>query len=101
MKSGFEIRWTTHALLELEETFKQIEELWTEKELHNLSVAIEQKVKLISQNPFLFQASDEGNQVRRAVVSRLNSIYYRINGDQIEIVSFFLNRRNPGSKNID
>ena len=39
-------------------TIEYLEENWTEKELRTLAESIEEKLALISQNPNLFQASD-------------------------------------------
>ena len=55
MKNGYKILWTDFALKELENTIEYLEENWTEKELQNLALNIEETLKLISQNPELFQ----------------------------------------------
>tara|TARA_R110001592_G_scaffold30066_1_gene108108 strand:+ start:1174 stop:1485 length:312 start_codon:yes stop_codon:yes gene_type:complete len=96
MKSGYEITWTAHALEELKHTFEYLEENWTHKELHRLSVEIENTLNLISKAPKLFQSTDKKN-VRRAVVLKLNTIFFLIKekDNTIEILSFFNNRRNP------
>ena len=44
-------------------------------------------------NPELFQISRAKKDVRRAVVTKHNSLYYR--NKTIEILSFFSNRKNP------
>jgi hypothetical protein len=41
--------------------------LWTEKELRTLAESIEEKLASISQNPNLFQASDNKKNIRRVV----------------------------------
>ena len=58
MKSSYEILWTDNALKELSETILYLEENQTEKELQNLANQLEQTLKLISQNPYLFQVCD-------------------------------------------
>ena len=58
MKSGYEILWTDNALKGLSKTILYLEENWTEKELENLATQLEQTLKLISQNPYLFQVCD-------------------------------------------
>jgi len=98
MKSGYKIYWTDHALAELKETFAYLEKNWTEKELKNLSSEIERTSILISENPSLFPISNKKN-VRKAVIKKLNTIYYRVkNNENIEIISFFSNRKNPNKR---
>ena len=95
MKSGYRIEWTDHALNELSETFEFVEKHWTEKELEKLSNKIEEILSLISMNPELFQISYAKKEIRRAVVTKHNSLYYRNKNETIEILSFFSNRKNP------
>jgi plasmid stabilization system protein ParE len=95
MTSGFRILWTDHALSELEDTIAYLETNWTKKELQNLAKEIEKTIDLLSRNPFLFESSDLNLAVRRVVVAKKNTLYYRINGNTIEVLSFFSNRQNP------
>ncbi len=95
MKNGYKILWTDNALSELKIVFEYLERNWTEKELRKLANEIEKTIHLISNNPTLFQKSNNRN-VRRAVILKLNSMYYRIKNDEtVEILSFFSNRQNP------
>ena len=95
MTSGYKILWTEHALSELEETIEYLRENWTDKELSNFSRELDHTIELISKSPELFQVSKKKKDVRKAVVANLNNLYYRINKDSIEILSFFSNRQNP------
>jgi len=100
MKSGYKIKWTNNALAELKVTFEYIEQNWTKKELKKLSNEIERTISLISNNPDLFPLSEIKN-VRRAVVNKLNTVYYRKKNDKsVEILSFFSNRQHPNQRRI-
>lgn len=100
MKSGYKILWTDNALQELEATLNYLKEKWTAKELKNLAVALEKTLQLIAQNPYIFQASVEKKEIRRAVVLHLNILYYRISENRIEILSFFSNRQSPKKRKL-
>lgn len=100
MKNGYKILWTDNALNELEKTIEYLEANWTEKELRNLAINLEKTLNLISQNPFIFQASDIKKNTRRAVILSLNTLYYRVYENNIEIVSFFSNRQNPKKRKL-
>lgn len=99
MKNGYEILWTNNALKELAQTFEYLELNFSEKELRKLSTEIERILRLISQNPTLFSLLDSRN-VRKVVILKYNSMYYRVNGDAIEILSFFSNRQSPQKNKI-
>jgi len=100
MKSGYKILWTDHALYELQKTVKHLEEKWTEKELENFSQELDHTIELISKNPELFQASKKKKNIRRAVVAKFNNLYYRVNNETVEIISFFSNRQDPNKRKI-
>lgn len=100
MKSGYKILWTDNALQELEATLNYLKEKWTAKELKNLAVALEKTLQLIAQNPYIFQASVEKKEIRRAVVLHLNTLYYRISENRIEILPFFSNRQSPKKRKL-
>jgi len=100
MKGGYKIEWTDNALNELKATYQYLEENWTEKELRNLSTEIERTIILISDNPRLFPLSEK-NKIRRVVVKKLNTLYYReVKKSKIEILSFFSNRQSPNKRKI-
>lgn len=94
MESGYKIFWTDNALQELKETYDYLETNFTIKELQKLSREIDNVTYLISLNPKLFQESDLKKNVRKAVILKYNSMYYRIKNNTIEILSFFSNRQN-------
>jgi len=100
MKNGYKILWTDNALKELEKTIVFLEENWIEKELRRLAINLEKTLSLISQNPFIFQSSEIKKDIRRAVVLSLNTIYYRVSENDVEIVSFFSNRQNPDKRKV-
>ena len=100
MKSGFKIFWTDHALSELEETIEYLENKWTERELKIFSAKLDHTIELISKSPEIFPTSIEKNGVRKAVVEKYNTLYYRINNKNVEIISLFSNRKNPNKKRI-
>ena len=95
MKSGYKIEWTDNALTELRQTFNYLEQNWTERELKKISFEIERIIRLISIDPKIFPISDK-RAIRRVVIKKLNTLYYREKNDAIiEIISFFSNRQHP------
>ena len=99
MRSGYKILWTDNALEELDNTIKYLEGNFTRKELERLSQKIENIVSLISQNPRLFSKSEK-KDIYRVTILKFNTMYYRIKGDNIEILSFFSNRQNPKKRKL-
>ncbi len=101
MENGYKILWTDNALFELQETYNYLETNWTERELRNLSIALEKTLHLVSRYPKLFQKSQKKG-VRKVTVKKYNTLYYRENekNRSIEILSFFSNRQAPSKLKI-
>jgi plasmid stabilization system protein ParE len=94
MESGYKIQWTDFALKELADTYEYLELNFSKKELNKLSVEIERVLRLISKNPNLFPQSDT-KRVRRVVIKKFNTMYYRESNSIAEILSFYSNRQKP------
>lgn len=95
MKSNYKVVWTDHALDELRQTIYYLEDNFSTREIQRLARKIESVLALIVSQPKMFPESTNRKGVRRAVLLRANTIYYRIKDDQIEILSFFSNRQDP------
>lgn len=100
MKNGYKLFWTPRADRELDEAISYLEENWTDKEIQNLALKLDDVLQIITNNPYVFQVSDLRHDVRRAVVAKYNSLYYRINNDSIEILSFYNNWKNPKKRKL-
>jgi plasmid stabilization system protein ParE len=94
MLNGYKILWTDLAIEELEETIKYLEEDFSQKEIKKLAKEIERVINLISQNPTIFPLSEKKN-LRKVVILKFNSMFYRVANEQVQIISFFNNRKNP------
>lgn len=99
MKSGYEIVWSDQALKELEETIEYLEQNFTNKELRRLSVEIERNLNIISENPLIFSRTEKLD-IRKVVIAKFNTLYYKIENEKIEIISLFSNRQNPLKRKI-
>jgi len=85
---------------ELDKAIQYLQLNFTGVEIASLAKAIESTLSHNTRNPPMYPESAQTRGVRRAVVLRFNTFYYRVNGDenQIEILSFFSNRRDPNSQ---
>lgn len=99
MRNGYRVYWTEHALDELAATIEYLANNFTDREIRNLARQIETILELIAQNPSLYPKSDS-KDIHRAVVQKYNTLYYRVNDGQIEILSFFSNRQSPKKRKL-
>ena len=99
MKSGYRIFWTEHASSELDQTIQYLQTEFSAKEISKLLIKLEENLELISINPKIFPSSDKKG-IRKAILLKYNSIYYREINNTVEILSFFSNRQNPTKRKI-
>lgn len=92
MENGYKILWTDHALNELANTYEYLEAHFTEKELKKLSTEIHKTLALLAKTPKLFPLS-ESKGIRKVVIKKFNTMYYREKQQYVEILSFFSNRQ--------
>jgi hypothetical protein len=70
---------------------------WTKKEIVQFNRRTQITLMAIQKNPGLFPASDKNKNIRKAIVDKNNSLYYKIDHYQQEIylLTFFDCRQDP------
>jgi plasmid stabilization system protein ParE len=95
MESIYKLVWSEEALKNLRNIFDYLETNWTLRESQKFSRLLEKQIKRIEKNPYLFAESKVLNGLRKSVLSPQTSMYYRLNNNEIQIVTLFDNRQNP------
>ena len=95
MKNTYKLIWSDEALNNLKNIIKYLEYKWTEKEIKKFEKLLDKRLDLISQNPLLFPKAIKSKDIRKSVLTKYTSVYYKINKYDIELLSIFDNRQNP------
>ena len=95
MKSTYKLIWSGEALNNLKGIIDYLENRWTKKEIEKFAQLLDKQLKLLEENPFLFAESNKSNGLRKSVLSRQTTIYYRIINYEIRIITLFDNRQDP------
>lgn len=93
------IRWSPRALTDYLTVLEYLQREWGDRPVHALVKRIDDILHLIEDHPQIFSASKR-KTIRRCVVSKQLSLYYRENDEFIELIAFIDNRSNPKSLNI-
>ena len=58
---------------------------------------------LLKKNPAIFPVSAKQNMVRKAIIDKNNSLFYKVDiyNNKIYLLTFFDNRQNPGNLKLD
>jgi len=80
MDSNYKIFWTDEAIRNLESILEYLTNRWTQREVDNFKKKLGKQISLIELNPKLFPRSEYNQRLRKAVLSKQTTIYYKISG---------------------
>ena len=100
MKSTYKIIWTDEAFKNLENIIAYLEKFWTEKEIRKFARLLDKQLLLIRKNPALYPISKKSNEIRKSVLTKQITLYYRIIETQIYLIALFDSRQNPDKLKI-
>jgi plasmid stabilization system protein ParE len=79
----YELRWFKESVKNLEDILEDLRFRWIEKKVSNFKEKLSPQLQLIVQNPLLFPLSTQKDGLRRAVLSKQTTIFYKIIGDVV------------------
>ncbi len=91
------ISWTPTARRTYFKVLDYLAENWTKREVAHFISEVESLLNQITNNPEMFQASRKKKSVRKALITKHNTLYYRIKPrkKELELITFWDNRQNP------
>ena len=95
MQNIYKIIWTNEALSNLKNVIAYLEKHWTEKEIKRFSLLLDRNLDLIQNNPTLFVEYNKAKKVRKSVLTKQVTIYYRVVNNDIQIITLFDSRQSP------
>lgn len=95
MKSTYKIIWTDEAFQNLQNIINFLEKFWTEKEISKFVRLLDKQLMLIKQNPALYPFSQKSKNIRKSVLTKQITLYYRVDKADIHLITLFDNRQNP------
>jgi len=95
MKSTYEIIWTDEAFKNLKNIIAYLEKFWTENEIRKFVRLLDKQLILILKNPALYPFSKKSNEIRKSVLTKQITLYYRTIETDIYLIALFDSRQNP------
>jgi plasmid stabilization system protein ParE len=92
-----EISWTPTARKTYFKVLDYLAEEWTKKEVENFVHEVESILEQIKSNPEMFEASRKKKNVRKGLITKQNTLYYRVKPrkKELELITFWDNRKDP------
>lgn len=100
MKNISKIVWSAQAIESFEKIIAYLKENWTEKEIKKFIKILENQISIIKDHPLSFPKS-QFVQIRKSVLSKHITLYYKIVEDVVYIVTIFDNRQSPEKINLE
>jgi len=94
------IVWTPKARLTYFKVLDHLEKAWTDREIKNFIYEVDKLLEQIQQNPEIFEESRKNKNVRKALINKNNTLYYRVKPKtkELQLLVFWDNRQDPGKR---
>lgn len=89
----FKLIWSQEAVNNLKEILDYLIANWSQKEVIQFKKKLAKQIDLIIQFPKMFPVSFYNAELRKAVLSKQTTLFYKIKGNEIYLVYIFVNAR--------
>jgi len=97
---GRKVIWSPASEKDFEAILEYLQSRWTYRVISIFINKEDDNISLIVEDPKIFPIINEKLQIRKSVITKHNTLYYRINKQNIEIVRLFDSRQNPHKLNF-
>ncbi|WP_420878627.1 type II toxin-antitoxin system RelE/ParE family toxin [Roseivirga pacifica] len=94
------IEWSPRARNEFDKTVAYLINKWGKSSAIKFINRVEEVLAHISKSPNIYPQSGQRKHVRRCVVAKQVSLYFKVDELKIELVTFFDTRLNPSKKKL-
>ncbi len=91
------ISWTPEARISYFNILDYLLSNWGQKELQNFVDMTDSVLRQIQMNPGMFKRSKKKN-IHIGFISKHTSLFYRVTLDEIQLLTFWDNRRDPSQR---
>ena len=90
-----EIRWSREADSDLELVIFYLIQHWNDRVLLNFQLRLEKSLELILRSPHSFPKSELLKDARKMIITKHNTIFYKVKNETIFIIRLYDTRQNP------
>lgn len=98
MEKEFEIIWSKESKVQFDKILRYLKDAWTEKEIKKFVSQLKSFERIVVRFPEIYPESINNPGIRRAVLSKHNSVIYKTDwgNSLIKVYTIFDNRQHPG-----
>lgn len=90
-----QIVWSPASKNDLEKILDYLEAHWGNKIVSVFITKIDNTISLIANTPQIFPVINKELEIRKCVITKQNTLYYRESNQKVEIVRLFDSRQDP------
>lgn len=97
MRTEYDILWSKESRFQFDRIILYLRKEWTEKEVNKFISRIKDFERIVTKFPEIYAESNKNAGLRRAVLSKHNSVIYKIERENalIRVYTIFDNRQHP------
>ena len=95
-----DIIWSPRSKRDYIKLIDYLTEEWGQRSSEKFKKRLQKRLHQISVNPMLYPESNAGMSVRRCVIAKQITLYYRLKLHKVELITFFDTRQHPSKKNL-
>ncbi|XCF07011.1 type II toxin-antitoxin system RelE/ParE family toxin [Tamlana crocina] len=85
----------------LEKLFEYLIAEWSDKVKREFVEKLDSSIEIVKNQPEIFPESKKGKGLRKCVITKQTTLYYRYNSKRINIVTIFDTRQHPNKLDKD
>jgi plasmid stabilization system protein ParE len=89
------IVWNRRASTSFNLIIEYLQQEWSDNVTRNFVTRTYRIIDIIAQNPEIGALENKEKQIRGFVITKHNTLFYRIEGDRLILLAFFDNRKHP------
>lgn len=92
-----EVIWSAKAKITFFSVIDYLNDNWSKREMVQFNQRTQMTINAIRKNPGIFPASNKNKEIRKAIVDKNNSFFYRVDSynQKIHLLTFFDSRQDP------
>lgn len=95
MNIAYKVVWSKKAVQGVDNIVEYLDKNWGTKITDDFLAKLSRQITLISRQPELFPLVEGKKYIRRAVLTKQNTIFYEFKNNRVEVLYVFDTRQNP------
>jgi len=95
------IRVSELAAFKIKRLLQYLEKEWSRKARNSFHKQLNSSIDVLRHSPFAFPKSEFHPEIRKLVVSKQSTVFYKVSDDIVFIITIFDNRQDPDKMEAD